>query len=538
METTHPKIAPRGDHRILYMSDPSSIARNFLPDPVQEEDLRRWVDMVADSGVDVFDQEVFSQGWTAYWQSEQYEYDRRPQHRRFLPLLDAGTQPLAVLIDQAHRRGMAFVAGFRVNDNHAYQAREAGVGIAEFIESHPELQLTELPEGEYYKQSEPLDFSFEEVRTFTFGVIEEVATHFDIDGVELCYRDHAYFPHGRGPERASLMTELVQKIRARLNERSTTVGKKLILGVRVYSTIEECVHLGLDIPAWVQENLLDYVSPQDTMYADFSVPYGEWAALTRDSGCLLYPGLQPWTSFRARYRRQGSRLSSATARALAQTMYGAGADGISIYNHFVASLWFPPFYPQAMQVFHQLRDPARVAQGERHYIFDPTWAGQTGFGGEGKCSTGAVRANQLLLDRGQPDATGEYRFNLFEELGNAHRATLLFRGAGLTEADELKVCLNGHVIPDDAIGRTGQRDAGEDSYVREVAGRQIPCPPERGRVDFRPEPGPAFSTRWFSLTSAIAAYGENCLSITLLRSDPRATQLIVIDELEVWVAPR
>jgi len=76
-ETTRQRWTPRGDHRILYVSDPSTVARTSLPDPVQEEDLRRWVDMVADSGVDLFDQEVFSQGWTAYWQSDRYQYDQR-----------------------------------------------------------------------------------------------------------------------------------------------------------------------------------------------------------------------------------------------------------------------------------------------------------------------------------------------------------------------------------------------------------------------------------------------------------------------------
>ena len=102
---------PRGTARILYVSDPSSIARKLLPDPVREEDLRHWVDWVADSGVDIFDQEVFSMGWTVYWRSDRYEYDRRPQHHRFLPLLADGIQPLEILIDQAHQRGMRFIAG-------------------------------------------------------------------------------------------------------------------------------------------------------------------------------------------------------------------------------------------------------------------------------------------------------------------------------------------------------------------------------------------------------------------------------------------
>ena len=51
------------------------------------------------------------QGWTVYWKSARYEYDQRPQHRRFLPLLEAGLQPLDILIDQAHRHRMRFVAG-------------------------------------------------------------------------------------------------------------------------------------------------------------------------------------------------------------------------------------------------------------------------------------------------------------------------------------------------------------------------------------------------------------------------------------------
>ena len=111
------------------------------------------------------------------------------------------------------------------------------------------------------------------------------------------------------------------------------------------------------------------------MYADHNLPYLEWSALTRDRACMLYPGLHPWTSYRARFRLGRTPLGPATARALAHTMYAAGADGLSLYNHFGAAAWQAPFYPQSMQLFHQLRDPERVARGERHYIFDPTYAG-------------------------------------------------------------------------------------------------------------------------------------------------------------------
>jgi hypothetical protein len=224
-------------------------------------------------------------------------------------------------------------------------------------------------------------------------------------------------------------------------------------------------------------------------------------------------------------------------------MYSAGADGVSVYNHFVPSVWQQPFYPQAMQVFHQLRDPDRVARGERHYIFDPPYAGFTGFGADGKCGTGVLKAQQLRLDRSQPDATGAFRFQLFENLRNAYGATLFFRGFGMTGSDELEVRLNGHVIPDNRVGRTASSDrATTVDSAREKDGRRIPCTAQGGRIDFRrnaENPAPASSARWFALSASIVESGDNRLSVTLTKSDPEASSpTIVIDEVEVYVEPR
>ena len=202
-------------------------------------------------------------------------------------------------------------------------------------------------------------------------------------------------------------------------------------------------------------------------------------------------------------------------------MYGAGANGISIYNHFVPSVWQPPFYPQGMQVFHQLRDPERVARGERHYIFDPTWDGFSGFGANGRCSTGVVNAQQLRLSRGEQHPTGEFRFQLFENLKHAHCATLLFRGFGLTGIDELDVRLNNHTIPDEAIGRTASSDrvTTVDS-TREQDGRNIPCTAQGGRIEFRAlEEKPTFSHAGLSSQT----HSSNAATTTCPSHSPEAT---------------
>jgi uncharacterized lipoprotein YddW (UPF0748 family) len=293
--------------RLYYISDPSSIATNLLPDPVRESDLRSWIDTVADAGVSTFCQEVFSQGWTAYFRSQHpdYEYDQRRQHRRFLPLLDGGVSPLDILIDEAHARGMGFLAGFRINDDHAFQARQQGLDIARFIDANPQFQLTEFPEGEFYRLAEPLDFTHPEVRDFTMRIIAEVVHRFDVDGIELCFRDHGYFPLDQGEARAHLMTDMLRQTRAILNEGSG--GRRLTLGVRVFSTIEECLLLGLDVAAWIDAGLIDHVSPQDVMYGDLQLqpsplaPRREtWRTGARLFGCHLCSAALP-----SRPRRPG-----------------------------------------------------------------------------------------------------------------------------------------------------------------------------------------------------------------------------------------
>ncbi len=538
-------FTPRGSRRILYVSDPSSIARRYLPDPVSERDLRNWVDDLAAAQVDTFVQEAYTQGWTTYWKSDRFEYDQRPQHRRFLPLIQAGTQPLAVLIDQCHRRGMECLAGIRVNDNHGHVSVKQGVGAgARFLLDHPEWQLKDFPPGAYYKLSTPLDFTFPQVRDYVVSVAGELLDRFNVDGLELCFRDHQYFPAGKGRQSQPLMTEMVRRIHDLLARKSSR-GKKLLLGARVYQTLEECREMGLDVPAWISGKLVGYVSPSDVMYSDLNAPYDEFAGLCRASECLMYPGMLPWSSIRMRRRLAGQPMSIEQQRAMARNFYGAGADGISSYNHFVPLQW-APFYPAMLQDFTELRDPERVARGRRHYVFEPIWGGSNGFGKD-RTSTGAVKADRIVLER-RAGSSGRYRFRMCEDLAKVGRASLLFRGFHLTLDDRLAVRLNGKEIQPQAIRRFGNRS---ERYRPETEFVLSPFEAE-GRIDVAapvdpnsrasagepptPEVPGAFSTYSFELEAPPAVYGDNWLEVSLTASGPGAAEAIVIDEIEVLVS--
>ena len=525
-------FSPRGDRRIIYVSDPSSIVSHYLPDPVSEGDLRGWVDDLADAGTDTFIQEAYTQGWTVYWRSERSEYDARPQHRRFLPLLDAGVQPLEVLLDQSHRRGMEFMAGIRVSDNHGHVSVQQGVGAgASFIGDNPQWQIEETPGSARAILSTHMDFTFQEVRDYVFSAAEEIVDRFDVDGLELCFRDNRYFPEGTGRERQPLMTELVGRVSEMLREAGEARGRKLVLGTRVYESLQECQDQGLDIPTWTTEGLVDYISPQDVQYTAVNAQFEEFAELTRGTECALYPTLLPWTSVRARRRLADRPMSLDQQRAAAQNSYGAGADGLAFYNHMVTgAIEWAPFYPMMLFDMDELRDPQRISQGRRHYVFEPVMAGSKIFG-EGRASTGRLKADGMVVSRRTPGVFGKYRFRMCEDLGRVRRASLLFRGYHMTDRDKVEVRLNGAEVHASSIRMRS------DESMTDLAGEVDRS--SHGTLGWPavPElPGP-FSTRWFQLTSPPAVYGDNWLEVALESGDPEAKQDILIDEIEVLVAP-
>ena len=70
-------------------------------------------------------------------------------------------------------------------------------------------------------------------------------------------------------------------------------GRRLLLGVRAPTTLDECRHFGFDVPAWIGEGLVDYVAPTDYHYTDFNMKVDEFARIVRGAdSCYLYPAIQ------------------------------------------------------------------------------------------------------------------------------------------------------------------------------------------------------------------------------------------------------
>ncbi len=186
------------------------------------EDAWRPVDEAAGTAVDTFVYGVAS-GGLFYPSKVGVAFSANVQPRRqaaiwrvwhnMQSLIDRGLDPLMVLIDRAHEKGMDFFASLRLGD---------------YLGMDPDHQLKSGGRG----------FVHPEVRDHQFAVLEELAKNYPVEGVELDLAappggSSYYFREEDVEIYTPVMTQWVRKVSAMVRNRP---GKSGQVGARVYPT--------------------------------------------------------------------------------------------------------------------------------------------------------------------------------------------------------------------------------------------------------------------------------------------------------------
>ena len=492
--TKNPK--PRGDIRIVYVSDFNSDAKSVLPENATADHLRSYIDVLASCGVDVFAQDVFQKQGVGWFWPEHPDHAHRAGQVDKIPRADG--PPIKIAVEQCHQRDMKFLAVFRMADRHRG-------GQQALIAKRQDLWNPDFGDA-------AMDYTHNEIRDWVFALLEEIVSRFDVDGFEFTYTRHMHcFPGAKAPESHPIMTKFLRRVREKLNDAGVEKGRKLLLGVRVPQTLEECHALGYDVPTWIKEGLIDYVAPCDFFYTDFNAKYEEFAAHTRGSNCMLYPAVHPIT---CRGDDVGI-LQPRNYRAAVRNMYAAGADGISQFNyqyHFGRRRsdypWSESGYPTSLAWLRQMRGTDKFDDLPRHYLFLPLWAS--------RAPSGFVKHDRIALKR-EEGSSGEYRFRIAEELSQPGvSAELIARASKATQQDKLKFWINGTMVPSNHI-----------KMIYHGQGR----PAKYGR------PLGPHSVFMIPLVSPPIVFGDNILTAAVDAKGGEGDGDIVIDELEVTIVP-
>lgn len=504
-------LAPRRDCRLMMNWDQQSMwclqlayaLRGETPDPeIVKARLESVIDEHAKAGVDRIVHCVFALAEGTVPPDMKSFYRRKwtgifaGEDTGIVTMEQAGYDLVQVMLERTRSQGMQFLAGLRMNDRHG------DPWATPFGQEHPEWRLRE-------QNIRGFDYRAAGVREAMLEVAREVLNRYDVDGLELDWMRHCHvFNPSEAPQSAPILTDFVKQMRAVVNQAAQRRGKdKLLLGVRVAQTVEECQSLGYDVRAWVQDGLVDFICPSDFFYNDFNVRTDEFVTLVRGTSCKVYPSIHP----KMAEGHFNDVPTAANYNAAARNFLAYGADGVSVYNyhyHWRADMGSESDWPAAMSYLTPLRDMASVSRGPRHYQFYPLWP-------PGKCPTGAQfdKTNTIVLRAKQP--TGSVRFRLAEDLADRSlRAQLRFKVLGDVEADRLQVSINGHVLPATTLERK----------------------PVPGRAEEDGRPLPPFLYYSAPLDATLARWGDNDLQLAWDPSPDSAGEAeLLAQEFEVIV---
>jgi len=278
---------------------------------------------------------------TAWPASEKQRFDNIKE------FFDNGVDPYSVMLAEAKRRGLEALLTFRMNDDHGNDFLRT-----QFLTAHPDWRLG----TEQYKGSGAMDFGRDEVREYTFRLIEEAVRRYDSDGIELDFnRFPNFFRDGTTEERIAKMNSLVERIRIMLDDVGRERGRRLILAVRVPSnygrrppTPETARQLGCDIPGWVKHGWVDFVGVSEFLFERGDLPISTWKQLI--TTVPVYGGIEC---------TKGSGQKNLTADEYLQAakqLLAAGSDGVYLFNFFTSREGGETAYEPPFEVLHNLVD--------------------------------------------------------------------------------------------------------------------------------------------------------------------------------------
>lgn len=391
--------------------------------------------------------------------------------------LAQGADAVRTAGEAAKALGLRFIPSLRMNDAHFMVKPDEHSMTSEFWFKHRDrytIKKSPLPWQPAYGNL--LDFMHDAVRQLRLDTVFEVLERNRdlVDGFELDFnRFQVFFPRGRAAEGAPLMTDLVRRVRARLDGLAREVGRPLHLFVRVPPSLADCTTAGLDVERWMRERLVDLVSPAQIMTLAWDMPIADLVALGRRHGVAVHPSLYPRNSWRLPFSEKAGEARYAGAklvreanleeiRGAAAVYAGLGVDGFYLFNFYNAFGSQRPHDDRLYRVFRDVARPENLAGQAKVFAVTKSYYND----GPGSYAYG----KQLPA---KPDAAGTLRLTLPVHEGNApapfprRESELRLGFRGLPPAAGIAVTMNGREL------FAGRPVAGARFDVRLITGAAV-----------------------------------------------------------------
>jgi len=438
-----------------------------------------------------------------------------PWQQTIQELFAEGTDVLHLACEEARKAGAVILGGARMSDAHhgaQWQAQSDNPLYPQIVMDHPEWCNT-WQDGSL---DATLNYAFPEVQAHYLQILREMATNYDVDGLELDWmRFCRHFPAGHQREHLGDLTHFVHDVHIMLRNVARQKGRdRLILAHRVAPTVDECLNIGCDVGTWARKGYADYLAPMEFFLHDVSVRPDDFVKAVAGTGCLVYPGFgQPRYSYAATYPLYMRSLDE--FRALACNIYAWGGAGASVFNMYLWKDQDQEFSAHAIAI---LSDPRKALAGPRHYVYLPHAAGAG--------PTGKINDQSLTFGA---DSVGRRQVFTFRMADGKHgeklQGVLRFRIYDATPLDEFAIDLNGEAIAPGKLRVTSQP---QGETFEALAG-----PLFQPGAPFTWPAGLCFEV---ALEDCPAFRGDNALGIALTKRGTAGDKHLVMEALDVRVS--
>ena len=428
--------------KLIYYNDSRHEHFFRFDPPMSLHRLRRPVDELVGSGVDMLSYGL-GMGLTFLYDTKvstrfgalAEKHDQGTVHWRAWQNLEqalaAGYDPLKVVVDRAHEKGMQIIGSLRIND-------AGGPEVGQYNRSrikrdHPQLMIGE-EDPDNPNVATCLDFGRPEVREERLAVIEEACDRYGMDGIEIDDYLRVFFKPSEVEKNTAVLTGFVRDVRDVLDRIGQRRGERLWLAVRSDLSEEANLSIGVDVRTWLSERLVDIVVPHiPRAIPDTNLDLGWLGKAAPETGAWVYAriGALP-------YDDRNHHTTVEMYRAASMNYRAAGADGV--YMEDLPA----PRTDREYSILREMADPDTHVRKAKHYFVGAT--------GRGKNRFSPKRSLPVTLEQGRPTGVP---ISVADDLksaredGELRQVTLGVRIVSVCAEDRFSFKLNGQELQAD-----------------------------------------------------------------------------------------
>lgn len=493
-----------GRHPLIYMYEP----------PMRKEEFEAGVDELVGTPVDAI---MFCLGDgrtylhdTKVGEIWGHNVDKWPHlifdraNRNAMHLMREGYDPLRLVCDRAHEKGMLVYPTLLVQQGRGVRGEDVRCSDFRFENTHLEIGARGDLDPDFPGLT-CLDFSHREVRDERFAIVEETLNAYPVDGFELQLNYTPYYFHPNAVEEGrEIMTEWI----GRVHRAVKSSGRERELAVRIPAGIEGCLQVGLDVREWLRRGIVDVLIGQTFStpeLLDSTVDFGPLVDAVEGTGCRVHAALHSHVD--------SDRLGEATVemiRAAACNYWAQGVDGLYLAHWF--GNW--PYQSSFYEKLRELPHADVMAPKDKHY-YVPT---ETGRYPRPVTEPGIGMDLPAGLTVGEP-AKIEIRISddlpRWDATGRVHDVVLRVRIMNTTEQDRFRFRLNGKDLPGTQMRRINEMYRMSAPRYRTGSGYWFV---------FRPDPA-----HW-------PRTGRNELEVHLIERDPGVAPEVYVRDVELEIS--